>query len=516
MLTRRLFLRSRIDPSIGYNFDPPVRDPGSSMVSGVGNSTAAQIVKVICQLGSVLVLSRLLTPADFGLIAMAGPVYGFLLLFQDLGLGLATVQRPVLTHQDVNFFFWVNVAVGVVLSVILIALSPAIGSYYHEPRLMPVVMAMVLPIMAASLGTQSGAILMRRMEFRVLAINGALGAVAGLAVALGAALLIKNYWALYLGTLTGTAVPALGAIISAGWLPSRPRNVPHAREMLSFGGGVTLSNAAHFVARNADNVLIGWRWGEGPLGLYDRAYKLLLFPLQFIVGPTMYAMAPILSRLDDDPARYRSLFLNAVSQLLLAVWPGIIWAMVFSHDLVPKLLGAQWAPASGIFQALAVAGLLQVINGAPIPLFVSQARTAELARWGVFYAVTCVIAFVLGLRFGVIAVAYAYAVSECIRTPLLWFYVTRRGPIGLRDVVTALAPHLAAALCCGLALGGLTRLLAWTSLSGSYGALAIGLVTSYAITVLMLLALPGGRQTLAQAWDSAAGLVRRFVARTAA
>lgn len=508
--------RRRIGREDAYSFDPPTRDPGKSLIAGVGNSTLAQIVKAGCQFGSVLILSRLLTPADFGLVAMAGPVYGFLFLFQDLGLGLATIQRPHLSHADVNFFFWINVLLGAILAVVLIAISPAIGRYYGEARLIPVVAAMALPTLLASIGMQSGAILTRRMQFGLLAINGAIGAVAGLVVSVIAALTLKNYWALYCGTVAGTGIPALGAVVVAKWWPTAPRRGTDTGAMMKFGGGVTLSNVSHFVARNADNVLIGWRWGEQPLGLYDRAYKLLLFPLQFIVGPTMYAMAPVLSRLVDDRNRYRTLFLSAVAQLILVVWPGIIWAAVFGPELVPRLLGAQWAPSSPIFQALAVAGVLQVLNGAPIPLFVSQGRTTELAKWGVFNAATCVIAFVLGLKFGVVAVAASYAASECIRTPILWWYVCRTGPVQLRDAVRRLGPHLVAAACCA-ALAALVHssVRIPPALGSEYLVLILGLITAYVVNTAVLALFPSGRSTLRSAVAHCLGIAARFGARGA-
>lgn len=489
-----------------YEFDPPTRDAGASMVSGVFNSTMAQIVKVFCQIASVLVLSRMLTPADFGLIAMASPVYGFVYLFQDLGLGLATVQRPNLTHAQVTFFFWLNLAIGGALALVMVMISPLVARYYAAPELGPLVAAMALLLLISAAGVQSGAILMRRMQFRALAINGALGALAGLVAAVIAASFLQNHWALYFGMLVGTALPALGAVIIAGWAPGRPAIPEGARSMLQFGGGVTVSNVSHFLARNVDNVLIGWRWGETDLGLYDRAYKLLLFPLQFIAGPTMYAMAPVLSRLDKAPDEYRRIFTTAVTLLLLAIWPGVIWAMVFSAELVPLLLGQRWSGVSAIFSALALAGLLQVLNGAPIPLFVSQGRTNELAKWGLFHAATCLAAFVIGLPFGVVGVAIAYAVSECVRTPLIWLYATRRGPVSFGHVIRSIAPYAAGAAAAAASL--LALRIAAPPLHGLV-LLSLALVVAYATSLALVMTTTSGRATLGLGLRFGLDLVKR-------
>ena len=98
---------------------------------------------------------------------MVGPVSGFVALFQDLGLSQATIQKPQLSHEEVNAFFWINVGVGAALTAVIVAISPLVGWYYGEPHVVPLTAAMGLLIMLSSLGNQPGAILMRRMEFGV-------------------------------------------------------------------------------------------------------------------------------------------------------------------------------------------------------------------------------------------------------------------------------------------------------------------------------------------------------------
>src|SRR5277367_1331534 len=116
------------------SFEPRPQEMARHIASGIFNSGIVQTVRVLCQFGSVLILSRLLPPSDFGLIAMVGPVYGFVLLFQDLGLSQATIQKPQLNHDEVKAFFWINVGVGAALTVAICALSPLVGWYYGEPR----------------------------------------------------------------------------------------------------------------------------------------------------------------------------------------------------------------------------------------------------------------------------------------------------------------------------------------------------------------------------------------------
>ena len=139
-----------------------------------------QAVRVLCQFGSVVVLSRLLSPSEFGVVAMAAPVISFAGLFQDLGLSQATVQKRGVDEAEVNAFFWINLGAGACLCALVIALSPLAGSYYHEARAVKVTAAFGALILLGSLGSQPGAIMTRRMLYRASAINGAISAVAGL------------------------------------------------------------------------------------------------------------------------------------------------------------------------------------------------------------------------------------------------------------------------------------------------------------------------------------------------
>jgi len=476
---------------------------GFSITSGIFNSGIVQAVRVLCQFGSVIILSRLLPPSDFGLMAMVSPVYGFVLLFQDLGLSQATIQKPQLTDVEVNAFFWINLAAGGALAALVAAISPLVGWYYGDPRVVPLTAAMALLILVGSTGNQPGAILTRRMEFGVGAWTGVLGAVAGLAISIIMALTIKNYWALYFGMAAGTIVPVTGVWVAAGWRPSRPHHVSGLRDMLKFGAGVTSANISSYFSMNTDNILIGWRWGEHVLGLYDRAYKLLLFPIARIIGPVMGTMVPVLSRLAAEPDRYCRIFLKTISLLTLATWPGIVWAILLKDLLVPTLLGRQWADAADIFGPLAVAGLVQAVNNSMGYLYITQGRSGELARMAFIGAVIDVASFALGLPFGAQGVATAYAISELLRTPFFWWVVTRRGPIRAQAVILAVLPQIAGAAVSGLILLAYRTYVAAPPLI----VLAVGLIMSYLTAGLAMGLFAGGRRTLRDALDAGVHLL---------
>lgn len=483
--------------AVAPSFEPPHKDVSRHVVSGVLGTALAQAVNVVCQFLNVIVLARLLSPEDFGLLAMVSPLVAFVYLFQDFGLGNATVQRDKIEEREINAFFWINVTCGIVFGLLVALMSPLVGLYYHDPRVVPICKACGLLIFVTSLAHQQSAILQRRMAFNKIALVNISGVVSGLVTALVCALLFRNYWALYFGLLAGAAVATAGSWVATGWRPSFPKFVPGIKDMLHFGAGVMGFNLSNFLARNMDNILIGRAWGDRELGMYDRAYKLLLFPLQRMVWPLGSVMVPLLSRLQFEPEKYRKVFLKVPAQVTLAVWPGIVWAFMFSHEIIPLLLGEKWMETADIFAPLGLAAFLQVLLTPVGWLFISQGRSGEYARWGAVHTFLCIAGFVLGLPYGARGVAFGYGLGEIIRVPLAWWYVGRKGPVRMHDLAMSVAPQFTGSLASGLVLWGL-----WGAVSGisPWLLLAIGLVLSYAAMIGTTACFSSGRDVLKISW----------------
>lgn len=416
-------------------FDPPSGSLRRSVGRGALVTGGAQAVKLACQFVSVIVLSRLLSPEQFGLVAMAAPVMAFISMFQDLGLSQATIQKKDITHAEVNTLFWLSLGISVLLAALLALISPLVARFYGDPRAGVLVAAMSVQLIFYGAGGQHFALVTRRMEFGRLAVVEGLGSILGLGVSILWALVDPSFWALYAG---GFSMALWGVVTGwslSRWRPGWPRWAEGAGSLLNFGAGITGFNFANYFARNFDYILIGRYWGNGELGLYDRAHKLLLFPLQQVTWPIAKVMVPALGRMRDEPDRYRHAFTRVAPILLLVTLPGVAFCIAMADVLVPFVLGQQWAGSAIIFQALGFAGLLQSFNGPSGWLFVSQERAMEFMNWGIVVAVTSIAAFVIGLPYGALGVALAYAVSEYVRTPFLWFYVGRRGPVRAGDVV---------------------------------------------------------------------------------
>jgi PST family polysaccharide transporter len=384
--------------------------------------------------------------------------------------------------------------------------APAIAGFYGDARVGYVLAASAPIALLSAMSAQHVALLNRRMQFVSLAVMDVVGALAGLVVGIACALAWKSYWALYAATLATAVAMAFFAVVLTRWMPGPPRRDPDLKSLVSFGAGMTGFNIANFLARNADNVLIGRVWGGAALGLYDRAYKLVLFPLQQINAPLSRIMVPILSRLIDEPQRYRDAYLRVNSQILLISAPGVIFMAVAADWLIKTVLGEQWLGVTQIFRCLAAAGLIQVFNNPMGWLFISQGRTGQFAKLGAITAVTCILAFSIGIPWGPLGVAIAYASSEVlIRTPIIWRYAGSRGPVRLSDLVMLAIPFGVAAVASTAAVIGARAAIGANTV---YDAILL-LFVAYATFWCVLSLQPRGRQALLDALLLVKGLGQR-------
>lgn len=461
---------------------------------GAAVSGVAQAVRVFVQFFSVVIVSRFLTPEAFGIVAMVAPILGLAALMQEFGITQAIVQKARLSHVEASTLFFIGFGISLLMALVLLAIAPLVASFYREPQTAALVSAMAIVVLVTGLGAQHIALLNRAMRFGMLAMLDAGGAVAGLAATLIWLYFDPSFWAIYIGSLVAAAVPAAGAWAAVRWVPGRPRRNTGARGAIHFGAGITGFNLANFFARNLDNVLIGRAWGQHVLGLYDRAYKLMLLPIQQINAPLSRVMLPALSRMVDEPDRYRYAFLRTMRQILLVTLPGLACLTIKADVVVPLLLGDAWAGAAPIFAALGFAGLVQTLNNPCGWLFVSQSRTWEFMRWGVFNAITCVIGFLIGLPYGAVGVAIVYAIGEYIRTPLLWAYLCRRGPVRRHDILSLGLQHYGAAFVAMAAVYAIGLVMP----AGVPAIVTLGLcvVVAYAVSFAVVGMFPQGRTAI--------------------
>ena len=372
---------------------------GRSVRGGLVTVTA-QGLKFVLNTGSSMVLARLLTHEDFGLQGMVVVVTGFLTLFSDLGLSMATIQRDVITHEQISTLFWVNVAVGATLTLLVSALAPALVAFYHEPRLFWMTIALATTFLIGSFGSQHSALLMRSMRFATRAKIEICALVVSLIVAVSMAVAGCAYWSLVGMTLSSALVGLAGLWLSVRWLPGLPRRGCGLRSMFHFGGTVTLNNLVVYIGYNAEKILLGRYCGADVLGVYGRGYSLVNLPTTQLHSAMFNVAFPALSRLQSDPPRLRNAFLKAYSIVLAMTIPATIACLIFAEEGIRVVLGHKWLAAIPIFRLLAPTVLVfGLIN--PFGWFMTAGgwvvRSLNIA---LMIAPSVILGIALGLRYG--------------------------------------------------------------------------------------------------------------------
>lgn len=403
-------------------------------VRGGAWTMVGQGAAFLLQLASIPILARLLDPTDFGLVAMVTVFTGFAAFFVDAGLSAATIQRKEVTPSQVSNLLWAGLLLGGLVALIQLALAPAVAWFYDEPQLIPVMMALAVTPIFSSLSIQHEALLRRTMQFRTITIRGILVTTIAQVTTILVAWFTRSYWALVLLPILLSCLRMLTAWLCCHWRPSLPSRRSGVREMLRFGGNLTIANSVNYFATSIDRMVIGKIFGPQATGFYEQAWKLLLYPVRQIRGTVGAVMTPALSRLQDRPEAYRRTYLDVVNLLFLGSIPIIAVLIAAPHWTVECVLGPGWEETGHIIQILAFSALSLVVGQTAGWLFITQGRVVEMKRWQIVDALTRPVLIAIGVPWGILGIATVYSIRTFIQSLILYWYLGRRGPIASYDL----------------------------------------------------------------------------------
>jgi O-antigen/teichoic acid export membrane protein len=404
---------------------------------------SAQAIKFVLNLVATTTLARLLTPRDFGLVAMVTSATAFLNVFKTAGLAVPTVQRENITHAQVSNLFWINLALSGCCALIIASLAPVIAWFYHDQRLVYITLLVAVTFLIGGFRVQHVALLRRQLRFKAVASIDVGSMVISVAVAISMAMLGYGYWSL-LGSIL--ALEGAGFLLTgffSDWRPQRPTRGAGIRPLLAFGAHQTAAQFIASLARGCDNILIGRFYGAAAVGLYSRGAALVVRPLEQFLLPINAVVLPTLSRLQGDPRRYREIFLRLYEVLALVTFFGSGLLLALSHPLTLVLLGKKWEQVSVIFAGFTFTALLIPFSNMSNWLMTSQGRGKDIFHLNCIVSVIMLISFVVGLPFGPVGVAVSFGISGLlIRLPILYHMVGRTGPVHTSDLWLGFVRHL--------------------------------------------------------------------------
>jgi polysaccharide transporter, PST family len=473
-------------------------------IRGAGVTVFTQGLVFALQLVSTVVLARLLTPRDFGLVTMVTTFSLPLASFGLNGFTDAILQSEEVSHDSASNVFWINVAMGLVLAFGFAGAGNLLQWFYRNPAVAPLAAGLSVTIFLSGTSVIHIALLKRAMGFsKASAIDFSARALyVFVSVLFG--FLGWGYWALVIGSAAQALATTIGAFWSCRWIPGIPRRAKGTGSMIRFALHVYGRFSLNYSTRNMDNLLVGWRFGAPALGFYKKAYDLFLLPSSQLLSPVVSVAVSTLSKLNQDRVQYRRDFLRGLSIVaLIGMATGADLTLVGS-DLISILLGPGWETAGQIFVLFGPGVGVMLIYNTLGWIHLSTGRADRWFRWTIIEFAVTVLLFILALRWGPVGVAGAWTVSFWILTIPAFWYAGRPIQLQVSSVLAAVWRFFLASVVSGAACFGIVKSVAFlsfgagTDLRSAVARLCVTSVLFFFLYLLAVIVLHGGAGPIRQ------------------
>lgn len=394
---------------------------------------------------STMVLARLLMPEDFGMIAMAMSFVAIVDLLWSFSFDSALIQNHQARRAHYDTAWTLNVALGLFIGIGLLALAYPASWFYEDPRLVPLISCLALGSVVQGFENIGVVAFRKDLRFGMEFAYQASRKFAGFLVTIPLAFILRNYWALAIGMVTGRAA----ALVISYWAhPYRPRLCLEARQSLvNFSKWLFLNNLLFSIQMRAQDFVIGKFSGPKGLGLYNVAYEIATLPTTGIVFPINRAVFPGFSRLAREPHALLRGYVDVVGLIALLVLPAGFGIAATAELLIPVFLGDKWLDAIPVVQILAFYGTLAALSSVFSPTFLALGRPKMLSVFTVINVALFVPAVIYGtLTADVIGAAWGCLAVVSIMMPASHWIAARALGVGIGRIMEVLWRPTAAAL----------------------------------------------------------------------
>lgn len=426
----------------------------SRAIRGGAAIAASNAGRQLLRLAVVIVLARLLTPEEFGVVAVMTALFAVGAVFQEMGLSAATVQRSAVSRQSLSTLFWINSGIGVLLTAGFAGLAPLIAGFFGRPELALLCRIASCTFLLNGLAVQHRALLQRDMRFGSQAATGMSAAALGGACALGMAATGWGYWSLVGQILVTDLVTLLLLLRAVHFVPGRPRMTTEVVDMLRFGGSLFGFNLVLSIAQNLNVALLGRSVGAAAAGLYTRGFTLASLPLGLLSGAAAYVALPKLSQFRESDAGFADFYYRGVQLIALVTAPVALLFALLGDTIALCVYGPQWVEAGPLLRIFGLGLLVSPLLHSTGQVFLARGQSQRMFRWGVFGACVIGAGTVLGLRWGAVGVAWGWSLSTLTLLVPGLVYAFRGTSISIGGVARSVVRvYCAAAAAAPLGLG---------------------------------------------------------------
>lgn len=384
----------------------------AKVIKGSFWSAAGTYTQQILSLCVSMILSRLIAPEDFGIIALLLTASGFLQIFAKSGLASAIVQHRDFSDTDLRTVFTVSLIFGCITMLIFVLIAHPLGFFFKSPSLVAVIQVSSISLFFTSVAQLPNGVLIRDFRNRAYAINQVGTSLISGFIAILMAFQGFGYWALVAQIILRSGLMcAFGLyVISMPLVPHWNREI--FNRIFGFSSNVFLFQFVNYWSRNLDNILIGRILGLMQLGFYSRAYSLFLLPMQMLSGVISPVIHSALSKSQNDIQRMGINFVRVVKLVASVSIPVMGVVALYSSEIVFIVWGAGWEPSAPVFKGLAIAAMHQPILSLTGVVFLARSKTKWLFFSGFLSAIIYVVGILIGIRYGLMGVTIGYVISS--------------------------------------------------------------------------------------------------------
>ncbi|SCB26921.1 polysaccharide transporter, PST family [Bradyrhizobium shewense] len=409
--------------------------------------------------GSLAILARLLTPHEFGLVAMVATFTGLLTSLRDFGLSSAAIQSADFSSDDRNALFWYNALLSVVTSVAILLAAPVVSDFYHEEDIRVLLYVSSASLLASGLSSVHGALLRRDFNLRGIFFAEIGGLAVGALVSTSLAYVTRSAVSVVLGTLAQAVSTSVIVLLFGSWIPKIDGAIRSGLHHLAFGVRVSSFTVLNYITNNIGSVAVGFQSGSSAMGFFNRAQSLYALPVSFILAPYLQVQFPLLCRVQGDINRTREVYGRLLTLTSIIFVP---LAMVLPFIAVPGtilVLGPQWGEAGEILAWLSPSLAALGLVGPFAQFMTSQGRVMELQWWGIADVGLRGGSALVGSYFGPTYAAAAFSFATLVlAVPIIIWITQRNGTFSLLDYAKACVPGVLIATVVGGAALGASRL----------------------------------------------------------
>ncbi len=394
---------------------------------------------------STLILARLLTPGDFGVIAMAMIVVGLLEILAQTGVDLALIREPEPSREDFDSAWTLQILISLTIGILLFLIAPFAADAFSEPKIRPVIQALALRSAMSGFSNVGTIEFRRKLDFRMEFRYNIAKRLSNFMIIVIAAIVLRSYWALVIGMIMAQVVE-VG--FSYAFHPYRPRPcLRKVKQLFSFSAWLVFYRTARFLSRRVDQFVVGGFAGTTFMGNYYIAYDLATSPTNELVVPMGRGLYPVYARLREEPGKLVEAYLKALGTVALLLVPLGFGLAAVAPDAVPVVLGAKWRAAIPLVEILAVFGVFFGLSNTIEAVLTVIGRVRLLAALSFSQIGTLALALYLVAKYvGVDAIAAVRCAVAILTLPFVFLVLRRVLPVGIGATVRVLWPPFAAGL----------------------------------------------------------------------